>query len=195
MGLFEHFPYTNFHELNLDSIVSWIADIKPAVKKMLAWPINATENSDGLAFGKEATESELVDSEWDISAPTVEATYFKTVLPGDTSLPASVSERGIEFDDVTGRAGRIMMTYRRSAALDKRVYNRFSFLQGGFNPTTGERTPYRDYYNLPDCPLNNTEDAYYMIWTTKEIPAPPTADGEYTLKATVSDGAVTYSWE
>ena len=195
MGLFEHFPYTNFHELNLDSIVSWIADIKPAVKKMLGWPINATENSDGLAFGKEATESELVDSEWNISAPTVEATYFKTTLPGDMSLPANAAERGIEFDDETGRAGRIMMTFRRSAALDKRVYNRFSFLQSGFNPTTGERTPYRDYYNLPDCPLNNSADAYYMIWTTKELPAAPTVDGTYTLKATVVNGTPTYVWE
>ena len=35
MGLFEQFPYTNFHELNLDSLVKMVSDVKANVDGLL----------------------------------------------------------------------------------------------------------------------------------------------------------------
>lgn len=42
---------------------------------------------------------------------------------------------------------------------------------------------------------HETEYPTDLVAKIEEIPDPPTADGTYTLKASVSGGSVTYSWE
>lgn len=37
MGLFEHFPYTNFHDLNLDWILKIVKDLYQEVSKQTDW--------------------------------------------------------------------------------------------------------------------------------------------------------------
>ena len=37
MGLFEHFPYTNFHDLNLDWILRVVKDLYQEVSKQTDW--------------------------------------------------------------------------------------------------------------------------------------------------------------
>lgn len=203
MGLFEHFPYTNFHELNLDCIVSWISDIKPAIKKMLGWPINATDNSDGLAFGKEATENELVDSAWAIHtddgiiAENDIVSKKSFVVRRRASDPSSI---GIGFNVVsdsdesqTTGSGQIVMTTATTNNV-KRI-SRFNFFVFSYDGSTGERLDTYERYQMPRVDADLASNIFYDIWTTKDIPAPPAADGEYTLKATVANGAVTYAWE
>lgn len=55
---------------------------------------------------------------------------------------------------------------------------------------------------LPDAVGTNgeyivqvTDGQMTFVPLTKELPAAPSADGTYTLKATVSDGVATYTWE
>ena len=52
-----------------------------------------------------------------------------------------------------------------------------------------------DYKSYVDSLANYTEgDVTEIAKKSDLIPAPPATDGEYTLKATVSDGAVVYTW-
>ena len=37
MGLWDHFPYTNFHELNLDWIITKVIELNAKVVELDAW--------------------------------------------------------------------------------------------------------------------------------------------------------------
>ena len=71
---------------------------------------------------------------------------------------------------------------------------RFNFTEYSLSSTTYEPLPYREAFRLPAPDWNRNNNVNYEIWTTKDIPAPPSANGTYTLKATRTSSGVTYSW-
>lgn len=74
------------------------------------------------------------------------------------------------------------------------VPSRWIFTIYSYSSATGEPLSTTESYRLPVCPANLADSASYDIWTSKTIPPPPSANGTYTLKATVSNGTTTYSW-
>lgn len=72
--------------------------------------------------------------------------------------------------------------------------SRWYFVVYSYNSTTGERTAGYETYRLPTVSAGLTSAKNYNIWTTKEVPEPPTTAGTYTLKATRTSSGVTYSW-
>ena len=73
-------------------------------------------------------------------------------------------------------------------------------------PTTETTTPFEqyqicktggteEYTTTNDVPVGH-DTKYFtdVIGNIEDIPAPPTADGTYTLKVTVSSGVPTYAW-
>lgn len=45
MGVFEHYPYTNFHELNLDWIIKLVKELNSKVNDQLAEIIQETADA------------------------------------------------------------------------------------------------------------------------------------------------------
>ena len=64
----------------------------------------------------------------------------------------------------------------------------------GIDQSDYSRQAYCETFSLPTGGLDLSANTNYDIWTTKTIPAPPSTNGTYTLKATVNNGTVTYSW-
>lgn len=99
----------------------------------------------------------------------------------------------VRLRDYNGNlAGGIFMNYytRNGVVTPYRLYFREYSLSSTTNlPLTNHET-----FRLPAAEFDRSTNQNWDIWTTKTIPEPPSTNGTYTLKATVSGGVVTYSW-
>jgi hypothetical protein len=69
-----------------------------------------------------------------------------------------------------------------------------SFVESGTNSSITLSADYDTTVTQDSTKLITSGAVHTAIANVADIPAPPTTDGTYTLKVTVSDGVATYSW-
>lgn len=62
MGLFEHWPYTNFHELNLNWIIEQIKPLKDSIAQAIASAAAAKESEENAAESAESAEQSALEA-------------------------------------------------------------------------------------------------------------------------------------
>ena len=95
---------------------------------------------------------------------------------------------------VEGRGNLVFKTY---TSLPKWPTIRFRTNSSAINDTIFTFKHNRSYGQTISFDAENSDDTTVYVFLTKgsKVPFVPSADGTYVLKATVSGGAVTYSWE
>ena len=95
---------------------------------------------------------------------------------------------------VEGRGNLVFKTY---TSLPKWPTIRFRTNSSAINDTIFIFNHNRSYGQTISFDAENSGDSTVYVFLTKgsKVPFVPSADGTYVLKATVSGGAVTYSWE
>lgn len=113
---------------------------------------------------------------------------FRLVNSGAATLGIAAS-----YNDGGSYTGQIV--FGRSSAING-IYHitRALLYVYSYNSSTGEALSTYEAYRTPAVSGNLASSKTYEIWTTKDIPAPPSANGTYTLQATRTSSGVTYSW-
>lgn len=143
MGLYEHFPYVNFHELNLNWIIEEMGDIKREMAAIEAWK-----------------------TDWDGTLEELEARYdtltnlYASLLEQNEQFKADINSQFAAFEStmniqyqafentvnsqVTGLSNQISSL---STELDNAINNLAQSLTM-INPFTGEKAPLTDVINM-----------------------------------------------
>lgn len=123
--------------------------------------------------------------------------YGNIVLDSVVRSPA-VSYRQISFKDGNIQSGgntvQNAVILSQTSGVGRSSNNSMAFRLKSPTANGTGYTAYYDTFALPIATVGLTANKTYNIWTTKNIPEPPTTAGTYTLKATRTSSGVTYSW-
>lgn len=140
---------------------------------------------DGVAFGKVAENANTLDVAWKLHAreQITSDNPIRLDTAGNTGLIVGINDAQVA-------------TWQTARLAVNGVYHVTNWLSlvYSYNETTGAPLSTYETYRLPPVEGGLTNSVTYHIWTTKVIPEPPTTNGTYTLRATVNNGTVTYSW-
>ena len=107
MGLFDHFPYTNFHELNLDWIITKIKDLNAKVVELDAWAQQHKHDYAELALRVTALENEIgtfetqVRSEFERLKADLDADFADQKAEMDAALDETKAEVAAQIELLT----------------------------------------------------------------------------------------------
>lgn len=141
--------------------------------------INVKDGGTGVAFGKLATEDELVDTDWG-----VRATAFRCRQKTKTS------QVGMTFHTLDGtRNGQIGMNIYTTG--DNVSLYRYNFREYSLDTTTGLPLATYETFRMPAPTFDRTDNGTYDIITTKNLTDIP--DASATARGLVSTGAQTFA--
>ena len=157
--------------------------------------------------------SDMVDGVGTASTGVKYATVTIALAGKDNLNGMSVGYEKVSFASSTDKKFRtvsnVLYVYDNTftdMATAKSTLNGKTFVYELATPTTETTTPFEqyqicetggteEYITTNDVPVGH-DTKYFtdVIGNIEDIPAPPTADGTYTLKVTVSSGVPTYAW-
>lgn len=165
------------------SLAATLTQTVPVVYRI----INIKDGGTGVAFGKTATDDNLLDSAW--------GGRFDGNL---TLFCSDGAVRGLRVvyndQDVSDMSISIGRGAYTQDGVTRYYPNRWNFFVYSRDSNTRQRLAYCERYGLPIVDLDMTQNKDYNIWTTKTIPEPPSTNGTYVLKATRTSSGVTYTW-
>lgn len=107
MGLWDHFPYTNFHELNLDWIITKVKELNAKVVELDAWAQEHKGDYQELLARVTAVEGEIntfetqVRSEFERLKADIDADFAEQKAEMDAALAETQAEVAAQIDLLT----------------------------------------------------------------------------------------------
>lgn len=169
MGLYEHFPYSNYHELNLDWILTKVREIQTDIDEINAWKetFSASINQQ-IANLITQVNTEFNQLKADIAK---EFTEYRTET--DKKFEAQREETQKKFDTLTASVNSTLVAYdSRIADIENKladIENNLPTLVHVTNPYTGQSDSIQNVINmLADTQRNDalTASAYDALQLT-----------------------------
>lgn len=148
MGLFEHFPYSNYHELNLDWILSKVKELQENIDEINSWKetFSAQINSQ-ISDLINQVNAEFNQLKTDIAK---EFTDYRTET--DAKFEAQREETQKKFDTLTASVNATLIAYdSRIADIENKladIENNLPTLVHVTNPFTGQSDSIQNVINM-----------------------------------------------
>lgn len=174
MSFFDKFPYTNFHELNLDWIISQLTTVKDSMLKA----VESAKNAKISETNAKASEDIAQEAETNASASATKAENIASTLTNWSELDARLTketEDRITQDNIRAGfannlySGRAFTLYSRTE-IPLKSSETYDTVVGGIGLGTGETTDRSTFYNRYGVYLNLSDLTAGTHTHTYEIP-------------------------
>ena len=169
MGLYEHFPYSNYHELNLDWILTKVQKIQTDIDEINAWK-ETFSASINQQIANLITQVNTEFNQLKIDIENEFTTYRKET---DEKFEAQQKETQKKFDTLTASVNATLVAYdSRIADIENKladIENNLPTLVHVTNPFTGQSDSIQNVINmLADTQRTNalTASAYDALKLT-----------------------------
>lgn len=148
MAFFDTFPYTNFHELNLDWILSKVKEIQTDIDEINAWK----ETFSASINQQIANLIEQVNTEFNQLKIDIENEFTTYRKETDDKFAAQQKETQKKFDSLTASVNATLVAYdSRIADIENKladIENNLPTLVHVTNPFTGQSDSIQNVINM-----------------------------------------------